>query len=48
METPWANVSLFPGLFAGIEVAFEHQAHDGVAAVAELAEDFTCDQPWRR
>ena len=31
--------TLFPGLLAGVEIAFEHQAHDGLAAVAELAED---------
>ena len=29
--------ALLPGLFAGIEVAFEHQSHDGLAAFAELA-----------
>lgn len=32
--------ALLPGLFAGVEIAFEHQAHDGLATVAELAEDF--------
>ena len=37
--------TLLPGLFAWVEIAFEHQAHDGMAAFAELAEDFARDQP---
>ena len=36
--------ALFPGLFAGIEIAFEHESHDGLATIAELAEDFARDQ----
>ncbi len=35
--------ALFPGLLAGVEIALEHQAHNGLAAFTELAEDFARD-----
>lgn len=31
--------ALFPGLFAGIQVAFEHKAHNGLTAFTELPQD---------
>lgn len=33
----------FPGLLAGVEIAFEHQPHDCVAAFAELPQYFVSD-----
>ena len=36
--------ALFPRLFAGIEVALEHEAHDRLAAFAELPEHLACNQ----
>ena len=47
MERRGPALSLFPGLLAG-EITFEHRAHDGLAAFAELAEYFAGDEPWRR
>ena len=35
--------ALLPSLLAGIQVAFEHESHDRVTAVAELAEDVARD-----
>ena len=35
---------LLPGLFAGMKVAFEHEAHDGLAPLTELAKDFASDE----
>ena len=32
--------TLLPGLFAWIEIAFQHETHDGLAVFTELAEDF--------
>lgn len=34
----------FPGLFSRLQIAFKHEAHDGVAALAELPEHFTSDE----
>ncbi len=36
--------TFLPGLFAGIQVAFEHKAHDGLAAFPKLLQDFTGHQ----
>ena len=40
--------ALFPGLFAGIEIAFKHQAHDRLAAFVELPEHFARDRALAR
>src|SRR5574341_2468428 len=34
------GTALFPGLLAGIQVAFQHEPHNRLSAFAELAEDF--------
>src|SRR5690349_14529268 len=40
--------TFFPRLSAGIEVAFEHETHDGLAAFTELPQNFMSDQPLAR
>src|SRR6186997_3166145 len=37
--------TLFPCLFSRIEVAFEHEAHDRLATLAKLSENFTGNDP---
>ena len=36
--------TFLPGLFAGMQVAFEHEPHDGVAAFTELPQDLLGDE----
>ena len=36
--------TFFPHLFAGIQVAFEHEAHDGLAAFTKLPQDLMSDK----
>ena len=36
--------ALFPGLFSGVEIAFQHQAHDGLAPVTKLSQHFPSNQ----
>jgi len=36
--------TFFPRLFAGIQVAFEHKAHDGLTAFTELPQDLLGDE----
>lgn len=31
----------FPGLLAWVEIAFQHESHDGLTAFAELSQDLT-------
>ncbi len=42
-DTMLKGHTFLPGLFAGIQVAFEHQSHDGLAAFAELPQDLVSD-----
>ena len=38
METPWASaLPCFQVCLPGLQIAFEHQSHDGLTAFAELA-----------
>ena len=39
-DTMLKDDALLPGLFAGIKVAFEHEAHDGLTAFPKLLQDF--------
>lgn len=40
--------AFFPGLPAGIEVAFDHQPHDGLPTFTELSQDFAGDEALAR
>lgn len=39
--------TFLPGLFAGVQVAFKHKAHDGLTAFPKLLQDFARDESWR-